>query len=343
MIPKRPTPELLLQSDAEPGSIASFPALRLEQNGQKFYFITAPKEDVFPFCFVADRYEEPEKGFQRALDVGRAKDIARYLDDSMGSIPTNIVLSAQGDAELAYDGKKKLLRFRRIPKAFLVLDGQHRLYGYGLTKKKHRVPVSIYEGLTKKEEVALFIDINTTQRGVPAALLLDIKQLAERETHLEQQLRELFDYVATQPDSPLNGLMSPSLATKGKLARPAFNRAVAPVLKVAVMDQLPREKRFELFKNYLRAFEDSLRDPKLLRSSAYLESFCALFEDVCRMSREKHSNLKLDSLKAVMRPLRALDLGHISSGGRARLTKNAIVPVLKETLFGELHIDSDMV
>src|SRR5204862_3919582 len=122
------------------------------------------------------------------------------------------------EAELQYDGKKKLLRFRRIPRGFLVLDGQHRLYGYGFTKKKHRVPVSIYEGLSKKEEVALFIDINTTQRGVPAALLLDIKQLAQRESALEQELRELFDYLGSQPDSPLNGLMSPSHASKGKLA-----------------------------------------------------------------------------------------------------------------------------
>src|SRR5712671_6757689 len=98
----RPSPDSLLRSE-ELGTTASYPALRMEQNGQKFYFITAPKEDVFPFCYVADRQEEPEKGFQRVLDFGRAKDISRYLDDSLGSIPTNIVLSAQPEAELHYD------------------------------------------------------------------------------------------------------------------------------------------------------------------------------------------------------------------------------------------------
>ena len=315
----------------------------MEQNGQRFYFITAPKEDVFPFCYVTDRQEEPTKGFQRVLDIGRARDIARYLDDSLGSIPTNVVVSAQGDAELRYDGKKKLLRFRRIPRAFLVLDGQHRLYGYGLTKKKHRVPIAIYEGLSKKEEVALFIDINTTQRGVPAALLLDIKQLAERETVSEQELRELFDYLSSEADSPLNGLMSPSHAAKGKLARPAFNRAAAPVLKTVIMQQLSKPKRFELFKNYLKAIDESLREPKLLRSSVYLESFCAVFEDICRTSRENHKNFKLEALKSSVRPLGSVDLAEMSARGRARLTKAVVSDVLKGILFGEIHVDESMV
>ena len=78
----RPSPDSLLRSEEALGTIASYPALRMEKNGQKFYFITAPKEEVFPFCYVADRQEEPVKGFQRVLDFGRAKDISKYLDDS---------------------------------------------------------------------------------------------------------------------------------------------------------------------------------------------------------------------------------------------------------------------
>src|SRR6266702_3773788 len=137
----RPTPKQLLSSDKPEGSVASYPALALEQNGQKFYFATIPKEDVFPFCYVAGRDEDPQTGFQRSLDYNRARDIARYLDDSIGSIPTNAVLSAQPDAEFEYSSKSKLIKFKRLPKAFLVLDGQHRLYGYGLTTKHHRIPV----------------------------------------------------------------------------------------------------------------------------------------------------------------------------------------------------------
>jgi DNA sulfur modification protein DndB len=224
-----------------------------------------------------------------------------------------------------------------------VLDGQHRLYGYGLTKKPHRVPVAIYEALSRKEEVALFIDINTTQRGVPAALLLDIKQLADREDEAEAAQRELFDYLGAQPDSPFYGLMSPSEAARGKISRPGFNRAVAPVLRLELMAQLPREKRFELFKNYLRAVEQTLLDPRLLRINVYLESFSGIFEDVLRLSREKHQDFKFPSLMDVLTPLRNVNLAEVSARGKARLTKNTVVTVLKQLLIGNIIVDPDMV
>lgn len=332
-----------LMSDKPLGSVASFPALALEQNGQKFYFATIPKEDIFPFCYVAGRDEDPQDGFQRNLDSNRARDIARYLDDSIGSIPTNVVLSAQSEAEVEYNSKSKLIKFRRQPKAFLVLDGQHRLYGYGLTTKKHRIPVSIYVGLSKKEEVSLFIDINTTQRGVPAALLLDIKHLAEKESLMEAELRKLFDYLASEPDSPIHGLLSPSQSARGKIARPTFNRAVEPALKSQVMDQLPTPKRFLLFKNYLKAVESCLSNPHLLTLSAYFESFGALFDEVLRVARERYSDYKPESLSKVLAPLKTIDLSQISSGGKVKISKANIIPILKETINGQIVVDESMI
>lgn len=230
-----------------------------------------------------------------------------------------------------------------MPRGFLVLDGQHRLYGYGLTQKSHRVPVAIYESLTRKHEVALFIDINTTQRGVPAALLLDIKQLADREDEAEIALRELFDYLGAQSDSPFYGLMSPSEAARGKVSRPGFNRAVTNVLRLDIMAQLPRDKRFELFKNYLRAVDQTLQDPKLLRVNVYLEGFSGAFEDVLRLSLDKHRNFKLPSLVDVLAPIRNANLAEVSARGKARLTKNTILAVLKQLLVGNIVVDSEMV
>jgi DNA sulfur modification protein DndB len=340
---RRPEPSELLSSNKPNGSTASYPALALEQNGQKFYFATIPKEDVFPFCYVVGRDEDPKVGFQRTLDVTRARDIAKYLDDSIGSIPTNVVLSAQPDADVEYSSKSKTIKFKRFPKAFLVLDGQHRLYGYGLTTKRHRIPVSIYVGLTKKEEVSLFIDINTTQRGVPAALLLDIKHLAERETQIETELRRLFDYLAAESDSPVHGLLSPSQSARGKIARPTFNRAVEPALKSHVMDQLPTDKRFLLFKNYLKAVEDCLSTPRLLALSAYFEAFCALFDEVLRLARERYTNYKPESLAKILAPVKTIDLAHIPSGGKTKITKTNIIPILRDTIMGQITVDESMV
>jgi DGQHR domain-containing protein len=343
MKPRRAKLGQLIESHKPVGSIASYPALAIEQNGQKFFFATIPKEDLFPFCYVARRDEAPDAGFQRTLDANRARDIAKYLDESIGSIPTNVVLSAQPESELEYSSKSKLIRFRRIPQAFLVLDGQHRLFGYGLTKKKHRIPVSIYIGLSKKEEVSLFIDINTTQRGVPAALLLDIKHLAERESMVEAELRNLFDYLASESDSPLNGLLSPSSSERGKISRPTFNRSAAPVLRTQVMDQLPKEKRHLLFKNYLKAMENALDNPRLIAVSAYFEAFCAVFDEVLRLARDRFSNYKYDSMCEVLAPIKNVDLADIPTQGKTKITKTSIVAILRQALSGQIVVDEEMV
>jgi DNA sulfur modification protein DndB len=187
---------------------ASYRALLIAQNNRRFFFSTIPVDQLFPYCFVARRDEDPLKGFQRTLSEPRAEDISRYLSVGTGSIPSNIVLSAQPVAELKYRSTAGSISFSPVPSAFLVLDGQHRMWGYHKCPIRHRVPVAIYSGLTRAEEARLFIDINTTQRGVPAALLLDIKQIAEMESHKEQLLRELFDRLHEDSRSPLAGKLS---------------------------------------------------------------------------------------------------------------------------------------
>jgi DGQHR domain-containing protein len=178
------------------------------QGIHRFYSLTLYSDVLAKICFVTTREEDPSMGFQRVLDKKRAQEIADYID-SGGTIPNSIVLSAQPDAELEIIRKGKIISFFERPKSFLVLDGQHRIYGFSLAKTKQRVPVVIYNNLTRQEESRLFIDINTKQRPVPNELLLDIKKLAERETDTEQLLREIFDLFNQSTNSPLLGLLSP--------------------------------------------------------------------------------------------------------------------------------------
>jgi DGQHR domain-containing protein len=333
----------LIKPDKPEGSAASYPALQLTQNNHKFYFATMPAEDIFPYCFVASRNEDPLQGFQRTLSSERARDIAKYLDKSQGSIPTNIVLSAQEVAHLTYNSKTKSVRYNRVPKAFLVLDGQHRLFGYGLTQKPHRVPVAIYEGLSRTEEAGLFIDINTNQRGVPAALLLDIKQVAQQENENEIALRRIFDRLNEDPKSPLNGYLSAAHSAKGKISRVTFNRAVVSILNNPVILRLSPDKQYELIRNYFIAVENGLSNPGLLRKQAYFEAFCDAFHDVARLSRETYKNYRLDSLTEILAPLKNIDLENLPTFGKTLVSKGTISEVLKNTLSGQLEVSDDLV
>lgn len=165
----------------------------VRQGKHSFYTLTMPSDVLARTCVVSTRKEDPKQGFQRTLDEKRAAEIAQYIDKGLGTIPNSIVLSAQPAAELKIIGRGKTLEFSDAPGAFLILDGQHRVFGFSKAKTPLRVPVVIYNGLSRTEESRLFIDINTKQRPVPAQLLLDIKQLADIEDTAEATLREIFD------------------------------------------------------------------------------------------------------------------------------------------------------
>ena len=220
-------------------NLARYSVSLVTQGDHRFYTLTLPTDLLGRTCYATTREEDAQTGFQRVLDSKRAQDIADYIDSGLGTIPSSIVLSAQPEAELAIVGGGKTLQFRETSKAFLIIDGQHR------------VPVVIYNGLSKLQESRLFIDINTKQRPVPNELLLDIKKLADYEDDQEALLGKLFDLFNESNTSPMLGLMSPSSKAKGKISRVTFNHGVRHLLPL--ISNRSTVGAYEILANYVRA------------------------------------------------------------------------------------------
>lgn len=246
----------------------SFGSVSLVRQGEhRFYSFTMPSDVLAESCFVVNRDEDPIEGFQRELDKKRASEIANYIDSGLGTIPSSIVLSAQEDCDFIYDSKKKSVSFEKSNKAFLIIDGQHRVYGFKLAKTALRIPVVVYEKLSKRDESRLFIDINSKQKGVPTELLLDIKRMAEYENDIEQYLRDLFDIFLKESDSALYNRLSASRREKGKITRSVFNTAVKPLVRV-FGNKTPDEV-YEIFNSYLVAFSEGVLAPHNLEEQAF--------------------------------------------------------------------------
>jgi len=180
-------------------------ASQMRQGDHRFYTFSIFSDILAKCCFATNRDEDPISGFQRVLDMKRARNIAHYIDHEMGTIPNSIVLSAQNEADFKVVGQGKTASFRFDPHAFLIIDGQHRVFGYALAKTRLRVPVVVYENLTREQEARLFIDINTKQKPVPKELLLSIKSLAKTENDIDSLLSEIFDLFDRAQDSALLG------------------------------------------------------------------------------------------------------------------------------------------
>ena len=273
----------------------SFAAILITQGRHKFYSLTVPSEVLAKTCYVTSRYDDPFEGFQRILDLEKAKQIAEYIDNDYGTIPTAIILSAQADAQLEYNSSKKTLIFNDIPKAFLILDGQHRVYGFNLAKSTVRVPVIIYGGLSRKEESRLFIDINTKQRPVPNELLLDIKALAEYENESETFLRDIYDLFKVSADSSLLGKLSPSEKIKGKISRVTFNSAVKPI--TIIFGDKEASEVYTILNNYLKAIQIGFKKRELetrITNPYVFRSLISIFPDCARKVKDKYNSYNLD-------------------------------------------------
>jgi len=276
----------------------------VSQGDHRFYTLTIPSEILAKTCFVSTRDDNPKEGFQRLLDEKRAQSIADYIDNGMGTIPTAIILSAQPDAELEIVSKGKTVKFLEHPKAFLVLDGQHRVYGFSKAKTSVRVPVVIYNGLSRRDESRIFIDINTQQKPVPNELLFDIKNLAEYETDLEQQLREIFDLFHSDSKSSLLGLTSPAKKSRTKISRVTFNSSFKPITKN--FGDKDAYEIYEICNAYISSFIKGLRTNDIqgsITNSTVFKAIIAIFPHVAQRTKDRYSNYSQDAFSEILSPL----------------------------------------
>jgi DGQHR domain-containing protein len=261
----------------------------LIQGPHRFYTLALQSDVLAVTCVVDTRAQSPNEGFQRALDVRRAEEIANYIDAGFGTIPTSVILSAQPEAELIYTSRTQVLSFKKHPRAFLILDGQHRVYGFALAKSKVKVPVVIYNGLSRSDEARLFIDINTKQRPVPNELLLDISRMAQTESSTQALMRDIFDRFMERPDSALAGLMSPSARQSGQISRVTMNAALRPIFEV--FGDNGADYIYSFLNAYLQAWKPTLEKYGAdITSSTLLRAMLLLFPAVAERVTDRFGN-----------------------------------------------------
>ncbi|NOU99102.1 DGQHR domain-containing protein [Paenibacillus planticolens] len=275
----------------------------VQQGVYRFYICSMPSDTLGETCFVTTRAEAPEEGFQRRLDESRADLIADYIDQGKGSIPTAIILSAQEDAHLKYNSKNKTIVFEKFPLAFKIIDGQHRVFGFKKTKTIIRVPVIIYDGLTLQEEAKLFLDINTTQKPVSEALILDVKRLLDTESEQEKICSELFELFYTQVDSQLLNKLARSESANGKISRKMFNQCIEPILPS--LKTLSLEQAYKVLNAYLKAFQTTFSQIEQPLSGAILrpvifQAILSLFNDILSKNNIAHKSISHDNFCNVL-------------------------------------------
>lgn len=297
-----------------PGVEVRYAISLVRQGEHRFYTLTIPSHILAACSFVTTKDEEPLNGFQRVLDNKRAKDIANYIDNG-GTIPSSVILSAQPDSNFRSVDRSKTAAFNFGPYSFLIIDGQHRVYGYSLAKTSVRVPVVIYDNLTKDEEARLFIDINTKQRPVPKELLLAIKSIAKSEDDIEAALGQVFDLFHSDSKSALLGWTSSTRKASAKIDRVTFNAGVRPHL--SIFEGKSTTQIYEILNSYIMAIMSGLRSKNIEQAIAKKTTFRAfmdVFPDAVQRVQDKYkSKYSADNFSHVVQPVFGLTSSTFSS------------------------------
>lgn len=131
-----------------------------------FVPVTEPSSRTTPLV------EDTDGGYQRPGSLSRMREFAKYLREHPNSVVPPVVLSSRG--AWVFSAVDRNFGRLRIDGPAAVVDGQHRLGGYVALFEKdddvRQVAFIVVPGLTVEDELREFLDVNTTQKGVPKPL-----------------------------------------------------------------------------------------------------------------------------------------------------------------------------
>jgi DGQHR domain-containing protein len=123
--------------------------------------------------------------YQRMVKKGRLKKIAEYISED-GIFPTNIVVNIRNKKYVRFDvgnqeGDPSCARFgwlTMLPTygCAWIIDGQHRLFAYSGHERANKTYLNVlaFESLSSSQQARMFVDINSEQKNVKRALLVEL-------------------------------------------------------------------------------------------------------------------------------------------------------------------------
>lgn len=155
--------------------------IQKNQGEQKYFFGTISSDKIKNVTFVPVLDEstktylnETKNGYQRPGSDYRMRAFARFLQKKPNSIVPPVVLSGRGNWKFEPEGQDSDIGKLILHERAAIVDGQHRLGGfvflYESDEDVRDISFILLPDLTAKEEEDEFLDVNTSQKGVPRAL-----------------------------------------------------------------------------------------------------------------------------------------------------------------------------
>lgn len=227
----------------------SLPAVVVRQPVGEFYLCSIPAGALREISYSIPASMRREQGMfskmlgnQRVRSIPRAKQIGAYIDEEGSTFPNTIILSANFDEDGNYvedplarwhaaSAKDGCLRLtiptsRRLAS---IIDGQHRLEGFGFATKEGRqemdLPCAVFVNLPRPYQARIFATININQKKVDKSLAYELFGYDLNESDANKWPPDMLGvYFARvlegRPDSPFQGHIKLALLDEDEDAAP---------------------------------------------------------------------------------------------------------------------------
>ena len=297
------------------------PALRIEQRGVAMFVTALPLEELRKHITVDYWCPDNEDGYQRPLIERRLAEVAKYVTEEQGVLPTSILMCIRHlDTDTpTYELKESLERFMdwgtlSIPEsaALWVIDGQHRSFGVKRAYDRgnsadladYPFPVTIMLDINQYSEMVNFNIINTRQRKMPTDIVdRHLVRMARREGNekmihmgkdkelVRAKITLLVDVLNEEPGPWYHEIAIPGVKgkDKGLVRHHAVVVSLEPVLKDPWLGLLEDKDLVQLLVRYWGAlatvWSEAFEKPKEYRVQATvgLYSLHMVFPSVIQM------------------------------------------------------------
>ncbi len=198
------------------------PALRAKTAGHVMYSFLIEPELLLKIGHVLHRTPATSSGlskYQRLVNKSKLREIQRFIEKENGFFPNSIILNIResnlrfdlaGGGEHASKTNLGILHLPQIYNSAMIIDGQHRLFGYGQTEERltHMIPVVAFSNLQGHDQADMFVTINAKQKSVPKNLLMTLKAEFDWDSNVPSEAKraaevKLVEQLNDRPDSVL--------------------------------------------------------------------------------------------------------------------------------------------
>lgn len=295
------------------------PAVAITQNVPKpFYALSLRASELRNIAYVSERTKDnPEEGIERNLTQSRCKKIGKYIQSEMALFPNSIIVALEDTARFEPKGAEGIgtIYIPRKPSQALILDGQHRLYGFDFAEGKDmELLVVAFIGIPIDLKAHIFRMINGEQKPVSRSLVYDLLDLdTSTATFEELRAHGLVKELDRDEASPFyRDIQMTGKREEGFISQASLITYLKPHLRRGGLFQREEyssfNRQFALLCDYFNAVRDTFptdwgNPDSILSKTAGINAFSRLLRDLVPLIEQDGQLPGYEEFRARLEPL----------------------------------------